>query len=200
MKSILKKLMPIIFIAILGISLTGCSPKPDETVKGFLQAIKQQDVKKAVTFINVKSGYKELKIDELDGLQGKEGEKVLKAFLSKFDYSLGDVEKNGNTATAEVVITTIDLGKISTKIIDEVLPDIMSKAFSQKKIDTKKQQDAVIQNMLKSINDPNAPKIKTNVSIKLVKDDNGWIIEPDEELANAVSGNFYSVVKNLQFK
>ncbi|GAA0063346.1 DUF4878 domain-containing protein [Clostridium sp. CTA-1] len=197
MKSIFKKLMPVIFITLLSISLTGCSPKPDETVKGFFGALKQQDIKKASTFINVNSFYKELKVDEFDS---KEQEKIVKAVLSKFDYSLGDVEKNGHTATAKVSVTSIDLGKITTKTIDEILPNLIDEAFSQGKIDEKKQQAVIIQHMLNSINDPNAPKIKTNITVKLVKGDNGWLIEPDEELANALSGNLYSVAKKFQSK
>ncbi|MHB9924958.1 DUF4878 domain-containing protein [Clostridium botulinum] len=197
MKSTFKKLMPIIFIAILAISLTGCSPKPDETVKGFFGALKQQDIKKASTFINVNSFYKELKVDEFDS---KEQEKIVKAVLSKFDYSLGDVEKNGNTATAKVSVTSIDLGKITIKTIDKILPNLIDEAFSQGKIDEKKQQAVIIQHMLNSINDPNAPKIKTNINVKLVKGDKGWLIEPDEELANALSGNLYSVAKKFQSK
>ncbi|ACQ53482.1 DUF4878 domain-containing protein [Clostridium botulinum] len=197
MKSTFKKLMPIIFIAILSISLTGCSPKPDETVKGFFGALKQQDIKKASTFINVNSFYKELKVDEFDS---KEQEKIVKAVLSKFDYSLGDVEKNGNTATAKVSVTSIDLGKITIKTIDKILPNLIDEAFSQGKIDEKKQQAVIIQHMLNSINDPNAPKIKTNINVKLVKGDKGWLIEPDEELANALSGNLYSVAKKFQSK
>ncbi|KGO13823.1 hypothetical protein [Clostridium botulinum] len=197
MKSIFKKLMPIIFIAILSISLTGCSPKPDETVKGFFGALKQQDIKKASTFINANSFYKELKVDEFDS---KEQEKIVKAVLSKFDYSLGDVEKNGNTATAKVSVTSIDLGKITIKTIDKILPNLIDEAFSQGKIDEKKQQAVIIQHMLNSINDPNAPKIKTNINVKLVKGDKGWLIEPDEELANGLSGNLYSVAKKFQSK
>ncbi|NFB06915.1 DUF4878 domain-containing protein [Clostridium botulinum] len=197
MKSIFKKLMPIIFIAILSISLTGCSPKPDETVKGFFGALKQQDIKKASTFINVNSFYKELKVDEFDS---KEQEKIVKAVLSKFDYSLGDVEKNGNTATAKVSVTSIDLGKITIETIDKVLPNLIDEAFSKGKIDEKKQQAVIIQHMLNSINDPNAPKIKTNINVKLVKGDKGWLTEPDEELANALSGNLYSVAKKFQSK
>ncbi|ACA56575.1 DUF4878 domain-containing protein [Clostridium botulinum] len=197
MKSIFKKLMPIIFIAILSISLTGCSQKPDETVKGFFGALKQQDIKKASTFINANSFYKELKVDEFDN---KEQEKIVKAVLSKFDYSLGDVEKNGNTATAKVSVTSIDLGKITIKTIDKVLPNLIDEAFSQGKIDEKKQQAVIIEHMLNSINEPNAPKIKTNINVKLVKGDKGWLIEPDEELANALSGNLYSVAKKFQSK
>ncbi len=61
----------------------------------------------------------------------------------------------------------------------------------------KKQQAIVFQHMLNSINDPNAPKTKTDVTIKLVKGDNGWLIEPDEQLANALTGNFYSATKKV---
>lgn len=97
-------------------------------------------------------------------------------------------------------MTSIDLGKITIKTIDKILPNLIDEAFSQGKIDEKKQQAVIIQHMLNSINDPNAPKIKTNINVKLVKGDKGWLIEPDEELANALSGNLYSVAKKFQSK
>ena len=197
MKSIFKKLMPVIFITLLSISLTGCSPKPDETVKGFFEALKQQDIQKASSFVKYNSSEKDLKIDKFDS---KEQEKMMKAVLSKIDYSLGEVNKDGDSATAKVSVTSIDLGRISTKTINELLPTLMSQAFSQEKVDEKKQQAIVFQHMLNSINDPNASKTKTDVTIKLVKGDNGWFIETDEQLANALTGNFYSTAKKLQAK
>ncbi|EJO5347240.1 DUF4878 domain-containing protein [Clostridium botulinum] len=197
MKSILKKLMPIIFIAILSVSLTGCSPKPDETVKGFFEALKQQDIQKASKYVKQDSSDKKLQINKFDS---KEQEKMVKDVLAKVEYSLGDVEKSGDTATAKVSVTSIDLGRITTKTINEMLPTLMSQAFSQEKVDKKKQQAVILQHILNSINDPNAPKTKTDITVKLVKDDNGWLIEPDEQLINALTGNFYSISKKLQSK
>ncbi|KAJ49580.1 uncharacterized lipoprotein YehR (DUF1307 family) [Clostridium tetanomorphum] len=194
MKTIFKKLMPAIFIAILSISLMGCGAKPDETAKNFLEAIKQQDIQKAASLVKDNSSKKELKFDN------KEQEKIVKAIFSKVDYSLGEVEKKGDTATVKASITSIDLPKITGKMITELLPTMMSQAFSEGKVDEKKQETMVLEHMLKSINDAKAAKTKTDVTIKLVKNDKGWLIEPNEELINALTGNFYSATKQLQGK
>ncbi len=197
MKSIFKKLMPVILITFLSISLTGCSAKPDETVKDFFEALKQQDIQKASSFVKYNSSQKDLKIDKFES---KEQEKMIKDVLSKVDYSLGEVNKDGDTATVKVSVTAIDLGSITTKTIGELLPTLMAQSFSEEKVDEKKQQEVIIQHMLNSINDPNAAKTKTDVTIKLVKDGKEWLIEPNEQLADALTGNFYSAVQKLGTK
>ncbi|WP_242947028.1 hypothetical protein [Clostridium haemolyticum] len=65
----------------------------------------------------------------------------------------------------------------------------------------KKKQDTMIyESMLNSINNPNAPKTKTDVTIKLVKDNNGWMIELTDELLNVLTGNFYTAFGELNIK
>ncbi|WP_242947027.1 hypothetical protein [Clostridium haemolyticum] len=54
------------------------------------------------------------------------------------DYTLGDITETDNDATIEVSITSIDLAKITTKIITDLFPTIMAQTFSQEKIDEKK--------------------------------------------------------------
>lgn len=58
----------------------------------------------------------------------------------------------------------------------------------------------MLQYMLNLINDPKAPKTKTNITMQLVKGDKGWLIDANEELANALTGNFYEVSKQLNGK
>jgi hypothetical protein len=47
-----------------------------------------------------------------------------------------------------------------------------------------------------SINDPNAPKTTTEVDIKLIKGDKGWLIEANDELQNALTGNLSEAFAN----
>lgn len=77
---------------------------------------------------------------------------------------------------------------------------MMAQAFSREKVDEKKQSAMMLQYMLNLINDPKAPKTKTNITMKLVKGDKGWLIDANEELANALTGNFYEVSKQLNGK
>lgn len=58
----------------------------------------------------------------------------------------------------------------------------------------------MLQYMLNLINDTKAPKTKTNITMQLVKGDKGWLIDANEELANALTGNFYEVSKQLNGK
>lgn len=194
MKLFLKKLMPLLFVIIFVISLTGCGTQPTKTVEKFLNALKQQDIKTASSLSLNRTCKKELKYDN------SEQEKIIKSVLSKMDYTLGDITETDNYATIKVSITSIDLAKITTKIITDLFPTIMAETFSQEKIDEKKQDTMIYESMLNSINNPNAPKTKTDVTIKLLKDNNDWMIELTDELLNILTGNFYTAFGELNIK
>ncbi|AYF54708.1 DUF4878 domain-containing protein [Clostridium botulinum C] len=194
MKLFLKKLMPLLFVIIFVISLTGCGTQPTKTVEKFLNALKQQDIKTASSLSLNRTCKKELKYDN------SEQEKIIKSVLSKMDYTLGDITETDNYATIKVSITSIDLAKITTKIITDLFPTIMAQTFSQEKIDEKKQDTMIYESMLNSINNHNAPKTKTDVTIKLVKDNNDWMIELTDELLNILTGNFYTAFGELNIK
>lgn len=194
MKSIFKKLTSVVFMTILAVSLVGCGAKPEETAKNYLDAIKQQDIQKAVSLTKDNDSKEELKFDNNDQ------EKVVKAVFSKIDYTLGNVKKKGDTATVKASITSIDLPKVTANMMKELLPNMMAQALSQENVDKKKQEAMVYESMLKSINDPNAPKTKTDVTMKLVKGDKGWLIEADEQLVNALTGNIYLLGNQLESK
>lgn len=185
MKNYFKKLTFLIAGLMLTISLTGCGAKPETTVQGFLDAVKQQDIQKASSFIKKDSSNKEeFKYDNA------EQEKMIKAVFSKLDYKLDKTTTSGDSATVKAKITSIDLTRVTTKMVSELLPTLMSQALSGEKQDEKKQNDMILQYMINSINDPNAPKTVTDVDIKLAKDKNGWLIVPNEDLTNAMTGNF----------
>lgn len=170
---------------------TACTAKPDVTVKNFLDAVKQQDFNKASTFIKREGTKEEFKYDS------PEQEKIIKAVFSKLDYKLDKTTKNGNTATVKAKITSVDLTRVTTKMISELMPTLMAQAFSEEKPDEAKQNEMMLQYMLNSINDPNAPKTETDVDIKLTKGKNGWLIEPTDDLINAMTGNFGKVAATL---
>lgn len=194
MKYIFKKFIPLLLISIFTISLTGCGTSPQKTAEKFLDSLKQQDLATASSLLQNNTSKKGLKYNDA------EQEKLVKSVFSKINYTLGDVTENTNTATVKLIITSIDLPKITTKIITDLFPTMMAQAFSEQKVDEKKQDSMIFQNMINSINNPEAPKTKTDVVIKLIKGDNGWLIEPTDELLNALTGNFDIAFGELKTK
>lgn len=190
MKSILKKLIPTILILIFAMSLIGCGAKPEQTAKDFFNALKEQDIQKASKFV-LDSSKEKLEFDS------EEQKNTVKAIISKVDYTLGDINKSGDSATVNASITSVDLPKITGNLISDIFSETMSQVFAGEKNDEKKQEDIILKNMLNSINDPKCPKIKKDIKIKLVKKNKQWFIEPNEELGDAITGNFYSVLKKL---
>ncbi|WP_027625060.1 DUF4878 domain-containing protein [Clostridium lundense] len=194
MKSILKRLISVVLMTILAVSLVGCGAKPEQTAKDFLDAIKQQDINKAASLVKDNNSKEGLKYDN------KEQEKMAKAIFSKLEYTLGKIDNKGDTATVKASITSLDLPKITTKLMADLLPTMMSQALSEEKVDEKKQEAMVLEQLLKSVNDPNAPKIKKDVDIKLVKVDKEWRVDADEQLLNAITGDIGSVQKKFEGK
>gem|GEM_PF-4399680 len=60
--------------------------------------------------------------------------------------------------------------------------------------------EATVKNFFASaknrINDPSAPKTTTDVDIKLIKGDKGWLIEANDDLQNALTGNMSKAFAN----
>lgn len=191
MKKTLKQALILMLSCMLLLSFTGCGAKPEAAAKNFLDAVKQQDFAKASTFVNGDTSKDEFKYDNA------EQEKMVKAIFSKVDYTLGETTISGNTATVKAKITSLDLSRIMSKTISELLPTLMAQGASSEKPDQEKQSMMIYQYLLNSINDSNAPKTQTEVTIKLVKDKKGWLVEPDDDLLNALTGNLEKAVDSL---
>ncbi|QAA30542.1 DUF4878 domain-containing protein [Clostridium manihotivorum] len=164
--------------------LSGCGVKPDVNAKAFLDALKAQDMSKASSFMKKDGSKGEFKYDS------PEQEKMIKAVFSKIDYKLDESTVKGDNATIKAKITSIDLMRVSNKMISELMPTLMAQALSGDKPDEKKQNEMMLQYMVNSINDPNAPKTQTDVTLELVKDGNQWLVKPTDDLLNALTGNY----------
>lgn len=193
MKSFLKKVLSGALLFILTISLTGCGPKPDESVKGFFDALKNQDINSANEF--VKGNAKENKIEYDD----EQEEKLAKAIFKNLDYNITSTTQEGDKATVKVTVTAADLPKIFSKTVSDSLATAIASALSSEDdSDDKEQEKLIMQNLINSVNAPDAPKTTTDIEISLVKGDNKkWLIEADDELASAITGNIDKAFSSL---
>jgi hypothetical protein len=194
MKISFKKVLSVLLLTTLIFSLIGCSkmPKPDVSVSGFFDALKKQDVTTAAKFIksDTKSG---LNYDNV------EQEKVVKEVFSKLDYQIESSDVKGDNATVKAKITSVDLVKITGKMISDLLPTFMAQALSGNQTSDEESQKLVDQYFSNSINDPKAEMTATEITINLVKSDDkkSWIIVPNDDLLNAMTGNLQKAFASL---
>lgn len=102
---------------------------------------------------------------------------------------------DGNNATVKAKVTSLDLPRIYAKTVGDLMPSLLASAISNKKDDAAI-ENQIMQSFLNAMNDPNAPKTTTDVDIKLVKGDKGWLIEPTDDLLNALTGNLNKAFKD----
>jgi len=116
--------------------------------------------------------------------------------FGKFDYKVGDIKVDGNTAVADVTVTSIN--------VDSVIADVSDKAKNDKKISAEIQKIAesgdqakVMQYVIGLIYDSmdaTTDVVTTDMKIKLVKEGNAWDFDKDS-LAELTSSIYSSVAQ-----
>ncbi|MGH4124323.1 MAG: DUF4878 domain-containing protein [Clostridium sp.] len=170
-----------IMVAILfSFSLVACGAKPDATVKKFFTSAQKSDIVSMESYISKDKTKDSFKYTDTNQ------EKIVKSVLSKVSYAIVSSSVTGKNAVVKTKVTSIDLPKIYGKLITDMLPELLKQAMSGQKSDPQAQ---IMTSFNKYIIDPNAPKTTTDVDIKLIKGDKGWLIEGSDDLLNALTGN-----------
>lgn len=195
MKKISKKLLFSIKLFIIVFFLVGCTAKPDITVKNFFDSLKKTDVEKASQYLSTNTSITKggLKFDKT------EYEKLAKEVFSKLSYQIVSSNSNGDTAVVKTKVTAPDLNRISGEMITELYPTLFNRAAKGEQITKEKINQLVEQYYSKKLNENNVPMTTNEVDIKMVKNKqkNIWLINPDENIANAMTGNLFKALKTL---
>lgn len=116
----LKNLLGVLLILIIALSVIGCSgKKPDASVTGFLDAIKKSDFQTASTFANKNGAKEDFKFGDTNE------ENLVKALFAKMNYEIISSTVNGKNATVKTKITVPDLEKIYTKIVSDLIANLL---------------------------------------------------------------------------
>lgn len=187
-----KLFLKIISIMLVMATLVGCSsaPPPSKVVENFFKALQENNYQEIGKYI-------EGDTDKIGKFNNEDEEKLTKAITSKLKYEIVSTENKGNEATVKVKVTAPDLLKITSKTISELMGIAFATAFSDdsQQLDMEKLTQ---QYFLNSVSDPNAPMVTTEVDIKLVKKDNAWYIQANDDLLNAITGNMAKAFGELQ--
>jgi len=163
---------------------------PENTVKAFLDALASGDLVAAAEFTDV--GIEEM----IDTTDDEESRELVTAIFSRLTYELGSSTIQGNNATVKATIVAPDLLQITVAVMMDVLQQAFSLAFSGA---TEEEMNALFMDSFRShIENKDAPLLTTVTDIKLTLRSGKWVIEPDDTLASALTGNLSQALEELE--
>lgn len=166
--------------------LAGCGTKeangkPEETVKNFLDAFIEGDMKTANTYL----------LDAEDVMDDT-SEKEEDSYFSKISYELVDgAEIDGDNATVKTKITSPDMEQAMSLFFEAMMASVVNGEEEM----TEEQMQSKFDELLDS---DEVGKITNEVDVKLQKQDGKWLIDADVEFMNAVTGNMINMLNEMQ--
>ncbi len=183
----IKKNLQVTLIFILAIALTGClGVSPDSVTIDFLTAVKDGDFDSVSKYIKLDGG-DEFR-DELVSGQDLDDEKRVELIFSKLSWEILSSDSSGDDASVEAKITSIDMVSVVTDVMGKIMPLAFASAFDED-ADDSNIEELTEQYFENALSDPDAPTVTSDITIKLVKEDGDWLIVPDDDLLNALTGN-----------
>ncbi len=164
--------------------LAGCgSMGPKESVREYLDAVRNMDVKT----IEKHTSYEDL-VDYNELAKDRE---FTKLFFKNLEYKIISSEEGDGTAVVEVEISNINLGDITMQFIGQLFAQAFSDAFSDNSDSLTDEELAVkYRDQFKALIEANKDNVVTSVVlIDLYEEDGHWKIDMSGELKNALLGN-----------
>lgn len=179
----MKKILPILLCLALVFAFAACDKTPAATDSAAAAALEEM-------FSALKAG----KFDDTDILEGSafgnEDATMLEGIFAKFDYKLGEVTENGDTATVAADITMVDMGALFSAYLTEAMAHIDDAEWDA--------DGSYFAEMAKM--DSAATKDFTAV-VQMVKGEDGvWTVaeEGNEALYNALTGGLVDSLGGLE--
>ncbi len=193
-----KKTLSIILIAILLISITGCSgPDPKETVEAYLETVKKGELEESEKYL-VDGGSGADEDNDLDEESEELLDEISNNIFSKIEYELSDSEVDGDKAKVEAKITAPDLEKVFYEVFgDSFMMTLMEFMDEEGEIDEEELEKRMMDKFKNILNKEDLETVTQNVKINLEKKENEWLIVMDDDLLNALSGNLFSTIDLL---
>lgn len=161
----------------LGIMLVGCkSESPTDVVNTYFAQLKKGDSEEASKFIEntISETEEETANEETDKVM----DEALKIYLSKMDAKVLSEKVDGDNATVEVELSSLNFGNMLIEVMQEGLED----AFSGKEVD----DDYMSKSLLEKVK---SGKSETRTGkVNLTKEDKEWKIKSDDNMVALMLG------------
>ena len=186
MRTTIKKIAMVLLACVmtigLGVAIVGCSggQSDEQAIKAELD--KELGMLKNPTEENLKAllGDKISKLDQVKAM-GVDPIELIQHMFAKFDYSVGDVKVDGDTATAKLTLTNVDLQSVMNDVQSNMTSDseFMAKVTEAASSgDMTKVYPLVFEKMYAGI-DASDKLVTSDVEMKLDKKDGQWTVNED---------------------
>ncbi len=183
-----QKLLSIVMIGVLLFTLAGCNSgggkkelSPTETVMAGIDALKEQDAEKINQYFD---GY------DVSGMEyeNEEDKEFVKLLLSKLEVEPEEetISEDGETATVKANITGIDLVKVYTQMISDLMGKIWEKMANGEELTDEESQELVMGYIKDLVGGDEVPVTSTDLMISLKKVGDAWKMEQNETFFNAL--------------
>ncbi len=179
---ILKGLMFIMCTAIL-ISSISCSSgsSPETSVGDFFNAIIASDLLKAKSYLIANDS-------SLEFTNERNKNVVIKVF-SMMQYDILSTNVKGESAIVKVKVTTPDMGKITLKVISDVIAKVAKMSENGESIETSDSEKIAEQYFNQMLSEPKVQMTTSELEIKLTKEKSKWLINGDKKFKDVITGN-----------
>lgn len=126
------------------------------------------------------------------GSPGTLASKAVSLFFQHFQYHIHNEDINGDTAEVSVTLTNIDMHALAQDLCREILKRSVSVADDPQPMTT----DDYYQLLYRTLSENNYEEVVTTAWFHLRREEQGWTILVDDELEDALVGNFISYIKD----
>ena len=186
MRTTIKKIATVLLACVmtigLGVAIVGCSggQSDEQAIKAELD--KELGMLKNPTEENLKTllGDNISQLDQIKAM-GVDPIELIQHMFAKFDYSVGDVKVDGDTATAKLTLTNVDIQSVMNDVQSNMTSDseFMAKVTEAASSgDMTKVYPLVFEKMYAGI-DASDKLVTSDVEMKLDKKDGQWTVNED---------------------
>lgn len=168
-----------------GSSLAAASPEdavsltPTQTVTQAFDALLNADTETFNQFIQHTAGADDHRVgsSHIGDTFDREGRDFVQAVMLHFSYRIIKETEQGDSATVEVTFQNSDLSAVMGQLIAHAMQE------------RDEDEDARLSDLIRRA--PADDPVKTNISLSLVSQSDGWKIVLDDAAMNAICGNLY---------
>lgn len=186
----LKKTFGFLTTLVLLFAFAGCSSEesPEMAVNNYLTAFQTVDLETIAKYTSDSNDTTDTADDAISDL---ENDKTGMAFVENMTFEVLSSTQEDDTATVKVSITNVDMANAMGKAMTEMI----SLAFSGLSEEEMEQRSTEI--ILSAITDNKDITLTKEVDISLVKGENNWLIVPNDDLVDAITGGLVSYAENI---
>lgn len=186
----LKKTIAFLTTLMILFTFAGCSSEesPETAVNNYLTAFQTVDLETIAKYTSDSNDTTDTADDAISDL---ENDKTGMAFVENMTFEVLSSTQEDDTATVKVSITNVDMANAMGKAMTEMI----SLAFSGLSEEEMEQRSTEI--ILSAITDNKDITLTKEVDISLVKGENNWLIVPNDDLVDAITGGLVSYAENI---